>query len=338
MSDTALPVETNAGTIGNPDRIITLKKSGETEDWRNALSSLIKKKSPDGTNSIVQSALNTYNVGKNVELFMVDPPPTIRTDNQYAQPLKNLLKSDKHPLFSTIFNSVTAISDWLGESFGTKTDDTGNSQTWNPWVTRTPVWASSNSNVKFDYTFKFAMGQYGLWNAKKEVFDPIVNLMAPTLPQHVNALTMSGPMGTIFDLLSNTIDWETWNTTKDTATDGYKAVKGIIFGNDGNWADKLTNAMNTSLDALSELLENIILNGYSQYTYDISFGSMLTVNKVLMKDSEVSFGAQVDQDGYPVTGSIKISFESLTPPALTAGSQETVALRYGGGNGNQQQI
>lgn len=325
-----------ADTTWNENRIITLKKSGDAGDWRKALSTLIEKKSKTGDNSIVQQALESYNVNENIELFMVDPPPTIGTNNQYAQPFKDLLKSDKHPLFSTIFNSVTAISDWLGESFGTKTDDTGNSQTWNPWVTRTPVWASSNTNVKFQYTFKFAMGQYGLWNAKQEVFDPIVNLMAPTLPQHVNALTMSGPMGTIFDLLSNTIDWETWDRTKDTAASGYTDVKNIITGNDGNWVDRITNAMSASLDALSELLENIILAGYSKYTYDISFGNMLTINKVLMKDSEVSFGAQVDQDGYPVTGSIKISFESLTPPALTAGNQETVALRYGGGNVNQQ--
>ena len=342
----------------NTDRIITITYRGKTSydtDWRHSLQRITNVQENQGYESILDDVLQDSVVDKRIELLMTSPPKTMKTSNNIKQPVKELLKGGGNG--STIMGKVTTFATAAYDTLNAvMTNGDGNtSPTWQPWMTSVKAWDGSKEGFSFEYEFSFAMGQYGLWNAKEEVVKPILNLIAPALPRSMNNFSMNGPFPTAIQLLSQMVKGA-WNNIKDKAWNKIQGLlnkdsdlkddsgaidnelKGWFEGESlGGW-DKVSKAINDIgggingvLEDLSNALNTVIQDSYRDYTYDVKFGNFVTFNNMIITNGETSFSNEVDQYGYPIAGTVKLTFEGLVPLAMNYSREDLVAIKYGGG-------
>lgn len=350
----------------NKNRIISLDKENidsatKNSDWRHNLSFVLGlsglNDTDDTTNIISQSSLKSYDVAPEINLLMLDKLPDIqlKSNLQENKKINNLLSNEN---FNNYANTITEAGSAILSSIDYQVNGSNgiaNLQSFAPWVKNLKVWSSSDApKISFSYTFKFNLGQYGLWNAKQEVFLPIINLSIPTFIQYIGSTTMRGPFPTeislIFNLINNLIDNGRGNdsTIKDTYSDTVKDwstfgdnFKSIFSGgikdalsNIGDTLSSLGTAMASSVESTVNLLERLILNSYKGYLYTIKFGNFMSFRHMMITDSKFAFGNEVDQNGYPISGSITLTFEGLMPPALTSksdnGAVDRLSVRFGG--------
>ena len=340
----------------NTDRIITITYRGKTSydtDWRHSLQRITDTQK-GYEHSILDNVLKDSVVDNRIHLLMTSPPKTMKTSNNIKQPVQELLKGGgsgsslmgKVTTFATTaYNTLNALS---------TNGDGKTSSTWQPWMTGVKAWDGSKGGFSFDYEFSFAMGQYGLWNAKEEVVKPILNLIAPALPRSMDNFSMNGPFPTAIQLLSQMVKgaWDNikdkaWNKIQGVLNNGinFKDASGAIDNELKGWfegeslggLDKVSGALtsigggiNDVLEDLSNALNTVIQDSYRDYTYNVKFGNFVTFNNMIITNGETSFSNEVDQYGYPIAGTVKLTFEGLVPLAMNYSSTDLVAIKYGG--------
>lgn len=340
----------------NINRVIEINardtQQGGNKDWRYALQRLISRSG--GNYSILDSNLfNDTVVDERVSLLMTSPPKTMKTSNKFIYPVENLLKGGKGKSDSIVGKIANVLTMGYDAINTLASEDGATSSTWQPWMTGVKAWDGSKGGFSFDYEFSFAMGQYGLWNAKEEVVKPILNLIAPALPRNMSNFSMNGPFPTAVQLLSLMVQ-------EGLGEVGNK-VKGIFQQTDntpiqnplGDLWNKFTSSLDTKdassffdslvksgvdsvndvLSAFSDTLNNLIQEAYKYYTYDIKFGNFVTFYNMIITNGETSFSNEVDQFGYPIAGTVKLSFEGLVPLSMTYTNNDLVAIKYGGNQG-----
>ena len=247
-----------------------------------------------------------------------------------------MLKGNSNTTVGKIASAATTVFNAVNASV---IDEGGTASTWQPWMTGVKAWDGSKGGFSFDYEFSFAMGQYGLWNAKEEVVLPILNLIAPALPRSMSNFSMDGPFPTAFQLLSLLVQ----NFLSDTySKEGNSNFLGYFentvdrlktnIKEDGIFKGVATTAVteiNDVLEDLSNILNDVIQESYKGYTYDVKFGNFVTFNNMIITNGETSFSNEVDQFGYPIAGSVKLTFEGLVPLALNYSDSSLVAIKYG---------
>ena len=351
----------------NENRLITIEarnEKGDFRDWRHALERLSSKNGE--TYSILDNnLLRDTVVDSRVCLLMSSPPKTMKTSNKFTTPVENLLKSGKSNSSGVVGKIANVLTMGYNASNALFFEEGSTSATWQPWMTGVKAWDGSRGGFSFDYEFSFAMGQYGLWNAKEEVVKPILNLIAPALPRSLNNFSMNGPFPTAIQLLSLMVreglgelgewagegvsqlaDYFRGGNQTDTVAnqeergslgnDLYSAASNgdaLLFFN--TLVEGSTQTVNGVLTKLSNTLNNLIQEAYKNYTYDIKFGNFITFNNMIITNGETSFSNEVDQKGYPIAGTVKLSFEGLVPLAMTYANTDLVAIKYGYG-GNQE--
>lgn len=324
-------METNKNRIVSIYRSVSNTGTG-SEDWRHNLSRLLNgdNRSSEQGQMFSSEQLSNLDVDGRVDLLMANKPPQFAISNDYSIPVKTFVDKVSGGAVGDIANVISAgVKTWdkvmgILKEEESNEDPATSTDTWLPWVRNVKAWGGNVSGVAFDYTFDFAMGQYGLWNAKAEVFLPIVNLMAPTLPQHLNAAMMAGPIPTAINLISNIIT----NTTSDFKSE--KSAMSDYFG----WDSKkgLMENLGSNLEGSGKLLESLVMNAYRGYVYEVKFGNVVHFHKVLFKNSKVEFSNEVDQYGFPISGSVTLSFEGMIPMSLTSSTTDNMAARFGGGS------
>lgn len=334
----------------NTHRIIKLTRDGGNhESWRTAFSTIINAKTTEGEKS-KSNILNTntaseFDVNNNIDLLMENDVPEIRIQNNYEAPLKTLISTGKDlvskiPKYgkaintildssSTLLNVFNAVKNITGEEKNNRPDIT-TAGVWSPWVMEAPGYVSTNI-IEFSYTFNFRMGQYGLWNAQKEVFNPIINLFAPVLPQYVSDFTKAGNLPSMVEFLAGAII----NVFKEKKDEGEEETIIVDDGNGGTKEEKtgFINFENFDDNVLNEIgtgISNAILGQCENYTWTISFGNIVTFKRCYMVSGDVKFSSEVDQYGFPVSGSCNLGFKTITPPALTSERDELQTIRFGG--------
>ena len=320
----------------NSNRIIDISLRGGTgndKDWRYALSRL----NPTSNSILNTSLLNDCNVDGRVYLLMTSPPKTMKTSNSIKQPVQELLKGNSNTTVGKIASAATTVFNAINASV---IDEGGTASTWQPWMVGVKSWDGAKGGFSFEYEFSFAMGQYGLWNAKEEVVLPILNLIAPALPRSMSNFSMDGPFPTAIQLLSLLVQ----NFLSDTySKEGNSNFLGYFentvdrlktnIKEDGIFKGVATTAVteiNDVLEDLSNILNDVIQESYKGYTYDVKFGNFVTFNNMIITNGETSFSNEVDQFGYPIAGSVKLTFEGLVPLALNYSDSSLVAIKYGG--------
>ena len=141
------------------------------------------------------------------------------------------------------------------------------------------------------------MGQFGLWDATKEVVKPILNLCAPVLLRELTDFTYKPPFPSAAML------------TKD-------ALEAI-----------LTKSNDQTQDGVIATLTGI----YDDYTYTVQFGDFATYSRMLLKSASSSFSNKVDDKGMPISGSVTLGFQALVPYTAGARDSNLINVKYFGG-------
>lgn len=287
----------NTSVVRNSHKIVTLENANDSVSWRHQLSSLLQDAKGDliAGNS---SNLTNLNVPDRVELLMEEKVPSFNFNYSTEQPIEQTLNAilPKDSKIAKAVEYLTVAAD-LGSTLASKVSGEENDvpAVFNPWTKSMPAWNQRLNNIKFSYTFNFKMGQYRLWNAKTEVFLPIINLIAPVLPRNINAFFSEGPIPGKTALLADSI--------LSALTAGFNSEGG-------------------------ELLAANLMGAVKKFTYNITFGNVAKVENCLINGAKVSFSSDTDQNGYPIAGSVELNFTTIAPYGLVS-SKDARAIRFG---------
>ena len=287
----------STGVVRNSHKIVTLENAVGRVPWRHQLSSLLQ----DAKGDLIagsSSSLEDLNVPSSVELLMEEKVPSFSFNYSTEKPIEQTINAilPKDSKVTKAVEYLTVAAD-LGSTLASKASGEENDvpAVFNPWTKSMPAWNQELKNVKFSYTFNFKMGQYKLWNAKTEVFLPIVNLIAPVLPRNINAFLSEGP----------------------------------IPGKTAMLADSIISALKAGFNSEGgELLAANLIGAVKKFTYNITFGNVAKVENCLINGAKVSFSSDTDQNGYPIAGSVELSFTTIAPYGL-ASSKNARAIRFG---------
>ena len=324
----------------NTNRTIKLYKTGETErtgSWRENMSRIcnaVKNAHQNATMiTEVENFAKAFDVKDNIELLMDGELPKFSSKgNNWSKPIADLLELVPTKVvaaingISTLFRGIQSITS------GNYADSTGaTAGTFDPWMKNVNAFKDAG-NFSISVNLKFAMGQYGLWNAKEEVVKPVLNLIIPTLPQHLNAFTIAGPAPTAFNLITEMIQSCVADVTSENGpSEEWQAVQksfNDVFGTADFESENILTKIGESVNILGSLLEYLVLGAYKRYTYTIEFGNMFAFNRMLIKESDWKFSKEVDQNGLPVTGEVNLTLESTVPMAISTSNKNTMAVRY----------
>ena len=220
------------------------------------------------------------------------------------------------------------------------------------WWKNLEGWTGSDP-ISIQLTFDFAIGQYGLWNAKKEVVIPMLNLIAMFCPTLIADGSMIGPTATptgmLYSAIADTIapiaeELEGIVTSKDTeaVTNFEDSVKSWIGGTFKSGASEGSNKFTEVANGIASLLggitseavgliSNKLLAVLKDSTYNIQIGNFMSISNCICKGiNSIVFSNKVDENGYPISGSLSLSLKGVIPPTFSGTRQDLVTLRFGG--------
>jgi hypothetical protein len=147
-----------------------------------------------------------------------------------------------------------------------------------------PAW-NGQSEVKLEsLTFNFTMGMTGAWDARTEVYNPVVALAAANLPVR-NGAALKGPLPTPEYILGTVI--------KSLATSAGGA--GGAFNVERAVSSVLRNAEDAALSAL--------YNGSWSGIWAASLGRIRLPDFYVVNTSH-SFSTETDEHGFPISGKV----------------------------------
>lgn len=358
-------------TVKNPNKIITIVSNEDGSTWRSNLSRILYPLLSDAKTNILGLSLGVtatslgyyVDVSDEVELIKESDitigDPT-GGDSAMGTPIADYLTGTSgggdgiagkaQNFVRTAYSALTTGTNLYNTYTGATNSDGSNKtfDNFNPWFINTPAWNPSKGTqgVNIDLTFNFAMGQYGLWNAKEEVYLPILNLIAPLFPQSLSNLTISGPYPTTYQMLASMVAGATgvFDDIKSAWGEGdtFLEKAGNVLSTIGDMltSDSESNGvLGTAVDVVQNLataLSTLVLDTYTSYTYEIGIGETISYSKCLPCGGSAKFSNETDQYGFPISGSCTISFKSIVPLALTqkSNNDENAAvlksLRFGG--------
>ena len=220
------------------------------------------------------------------------------------------------------------------------------------WWKNLEGWTGSDP-ISIQLTFDFAIGQYGLWNAKKEVVIPMLNLIAMFCPTLIADGSMIGPTATptgmLYSAIADTIapiaeELEGIITSKDTeaVTNFEDSVKSWIGGTFKSGASEGGNKFTEVANGIASLLGGITSEAVGQIsnkllavlkdsTYNIQIGNFMSISNCICTGiNSIVFSNKVDENGYPISGSLSLSLKGVIPPTFSGTRQDLVTLRFGG--------
>ena len=248
--------------------------------------------------------------------------------------------------FEDILNGVAMASAATGSN---KSLYNYSTQTW--WK-NLKGWTGSDP-VSVQFTFDFALGQYGLWNAKKEVVIPMLNLIAMFCPSLIADGSMIGPTATptgmlysviagtlmpvvdqlegiisskdtkaLKDLAKSAMSWTT-DTYNSGASEGDNGITSVVNG----VASVLGGLTSEAVGQISDKLLTVLKDS----TYNIQIGNFMSISNCICTGiNSIVFSNKVDENGYPISGSLNLVLRGVIPPTFSGTRQDLVTLRFGG--------
>ena len=248
--------------------------------------------------------------------------------------------------FEDILNGVAMASAATGSN---KSLYNYSTQTW--WK-NLKGWTGSDP-VSVQFTFEFALGQYGLWNAKKEVVIPMLNLIAMFCPSLIADGSMIGPTATptgmLYSVIAGTLmpvvdQLEGIISSKDTKALKDLAKSAMSWTTDtyNSGADEGDNEVTSVVNGIASVLggltseavgqiSNKLLAVLKDSTYNIQIGNFMSISNCICTGiNSIVFSNKVDENGYPISGSLNLVLKGVIPPTFSGTRQDLVTLRFGG--------
>ena len=224
------------------------------------------------------------------------------------------------------------------------------------WWKNLKGWTGTDP-ISIQLTFDFAMGQYGLWNAKKEVVLPMLNLIAMFCPALIADGSMIGPTATpsgmLYSVISDTI-LDATDVIEDLAKGNTKGFTSLVESAAGwvkdtfksgsksddpeNQGNSITSVLNGAASLLGGLtaaaaqtVSEKLLAVLRNSTYDVQIGNFMSISNCICTGiNNTSFSNKVDESGYPIAGSISLVLQGVIPPTFSGTRADLVTLRFGG--------
>ena len=248
--------------------------------------------------------------------------------------------------FEDILNGVAMASAATGSN---KSLYNYSTQTW--WK-NLEGWTGSDP-VSVQFTFDFALGQYGLWNAKKEVVIPMLNLIAMFCPSLIADGSMIGPTATptgmLYSVIAGTLmpvidQLEGIISSKDTKAITNLAKSAMSWVGDAydSGADEGDNEFTSAVNGIASVLGGLtseavglisdkLLTVLKDSTYNIQIGNFMSISNCICTGiNSIVFSNKVDENGYPISGSLNLVLKGVIPPTFSGTRQDLVTLRFGG--------
>ena len=245
-----------------------------------------------------------------------------------------------------ILNGVAMVSAATGSN---KSLYNYSTQTW--WK-NLKGWTGTDP-ISMQLTFDFTMGQYGLWNAKKEVVIPMLNLIAMFCPSLIADGSMIGPTATptgmLYSVISDAVtpvaeQIEDLIVNKDTSTVTNLAESAMSWVKDtfNSGAETGDNKITSALNGVASLLGGLtaaaastvsekLLAVLKDSTYNVQIGNFMSISNCICTGiNSTSFSNKVDESGYPIAGSISLVLQGVIPPTFSGTRADLVTLRFGG--------
>ena len=245
-----------------------------------------------------------------------------------------------------ILNGVAMVSAATGSN---KSLYNYSTQTW--WK-NLQGWTGTDP-ISMQLTFDFTMGQYGLWNAKKEVVIPMLNLIAMFCPSLIADGSMIGPTATptgmLYSVISDVVtpvaeQIEDLIVNKDTSTLTNLAESAMSWVKDtfNSGAETGDNKITSALNGVASLLGGLtaaaastvsekLLAVLKDSTYNVQIGNFMSISNCICTGiNSTSFSNKVDESGYPIAGSISLVLQGVIPPTFSGARADLVTLRFGG--------
>lgn len=330
----------------NNNRKIQLYLSGGKKDddkaWRYNFSRILGYQTSRGENlTQLFSTFDTtsMNVDNSIDLLMLSTPKTPTTKNAFDTPISTLTSTlGKSNIVGAISSMARIGANVISVFNDVKPSEISESnrtaRVFQPWSTNVKSWAGSIGSINFEYDFKFALGQYGLWNAKEEVVKPILNLVAPAFPQYVSNYSMAGPFPSTAELLYRMIVDENASTAESYITEINNNISSIDSVNNGNSLksnfENAASSIGSALENLGTFLANVVTKSFNNFTYTLEFGNIVQFKNLIITNAKTSFSNEVDQNGFPISGSATLNFEGLVPQALTYNTENFGTIRMFG--------
>ena len=310
-----------------------------------------------GSSLGVESLGEAFNVDPEVQLIASQDWRLNAIGNEYEEVIEaNSLVKQLTSGSSTIGKALSGFEDILNGVAMASAATGSNKSLYNystqTWWKNLEGWTGSDP-VSVQFTFDFALGQYGLWNAKKEVVIPMLNLIAMFCPSLIADGSMIGPTATptgmlysviagtlmpVVDQLEGIISSKDTKALKDLAksamswtTDTYNS--GADEGD--NEVTSVVNGIASVLGGITSeavgLISNKLLTVLKDSTYNIQIGNFMSISNCICTGiNSIVFSNKVDENGYPISGSLNLVLKGVIPPTFSGTRQDLVTLRFGG--------
>ena len=325
--------------------------SSETGDYPSFLSKPGNLESLMGAGSIGEA----LNVDPEVELVANHDWKLNTIGNKYekvttANSLVSKFLSGGSPLGGAISGVKAVLNTVAMASAATGSSNSLYNYSTQTWWKNLEGWTGTDP-VSIQFTFDFALGQYGLWNAKKEVVIPMLNLIAMFCPALIADGSMIGPTATPTGMLYSVISEELSLGADQIEgllgdTEGIKnlaeSVTGFISNTYSSGAKEGNNTLTSTLNGIASLLGGVtaeavtkvsdkLLKVLENSTYNVQVGDFMSISNCICTGiNSVSFANKVDEFGYPISGSVNLVLRGVIPPTFSGTRQELITLRFGG--------
>lgn len=253
-------------------RIVSIYRTANIKDNWQTYFGLNKKIE---SSSLVSTLRTAPMIDNNIKLVLDQETFQTPIENSFSRPFEGYINQFTDSFFANIAQSIVSLQN-LGNS---NIDSTG--KTINPWMKNIQAWTDTKP-ISVTLNFRFRLGQFGLWNAMKEVYLPILALILPALPRKINPSTVEGPFPSPTTLLTNVL--------KSSASN---------IGNEN-------------------YITNVFIDSIREFVYDIAIGQTLTLTNCICTRGEYDFSTQVDTTGCPIAGTVRLTMQGVVPPALAS--------------------
>ena len=316
-----------------------------------------------GSSLGVESLGEAFNVDPEVQLIASQDWRLNSIGNEYKEVMESDNLVTKFLSMNKVGKALSGFEDILNGVAMASAATGSNKSLYNystqTWWKNLEGWTGSDP-VSVQFTFDFALGQYGLWNAKKEVVIPMLNLIAMFCPSLIADGSMIGPTATptgmLYSVIAGTLmpvidQLEGIISSKDTkaltdlaksamswATDTYKSGA----GEDDDEVSKGTNTFTEVANGIASvlggitseavgLISNKLLTVLKDSTYNIQIGNFMSISNCICTGiNSIVFSNKVDENGYPISGSLNLVLKGVIPPTFSGTRQDLVTLRFGG--------
>ena len=309
-----------------------------------------------GSSLGVESLGEAFNVDPEVQLIASQDWRLNSIGNEYKEVMESDNLVTKFLSMNKVGKALSGFEDILNGVAMASAATGSNKSLYNystqTWWKNLKGWTGSDP-VSVQFTFDFALGQYGLWNAKKEVVIPMLNLIAMFCPSLIADGSMIGPTATptgmlysviagtlmpvvdqlegiisskdtkaLTDLAKSAMSWTT-DTYNSGASEGDNEITSVVNG----IASVLGGLTSEAVGQISDKLLTVLKDS----TYNIQIGNFMSISNCICTGiNSIVFSNKVDENGYPISGSLNLVLKGVIPPTFSGTRQDLVTLRFGG--------